>query len=114
MKPQSAKQKGRAGQAHVRDAILEAFPTLEPDDVKSTSMGAPGEDVQFSPAARKLFPYQIEVKNKATSQIHTYYDQAKTHGKYEPIVIVHKDRHIYLATVSLDHFLELIKNNKKD
>lgn len=78
-------------------------------------MGASGEDVQLSPAARKLVPYQIEVKNKATSQIHTYYDQAKTHGKYEPLVVVKKDRHIYLATISLDHFLELIsnKNNKE-
>lgn len=114
LRPASAKQKGRLGQQHVRDAILSSFPTLEPDDVKSTSMGASGEDVQLSPAARRLFPYQIEVKNKAASQIHTYYDQAQTHGKHEPLVVVKKDRHIYLATVSLEHFLELLKekNNK--
>lgn len=111
MRPSSAKQKGRLGQQFVRDRILETFKQLEPDDVKSTSMGASGEDIQLSPAARKVLPYQIEVKNKATSQIHTYYDQAKTHGKYEPLVVVKRDRHIYLATISLDHFLELLKNN---
>lgn len=114
MKPSSAKQKGRQGQQYVRDKILEVFTQLEPDDVKSTSMGAPGADILLSPAARKLLPYEFEVKNKATSQIHTYYDQAKTHGKYEPIVVVHRDRHIYLATVSLDHFFQLIKNNNKE
>lgn len=97
----------------VRDAILSTFPQLEPDDVKSTSMGATGEDVQLSPAARKLVPYQIECKNKATSQIHTYYEQAIQHGNHEPLVIVKKDRDIPLAIVSLEHFLNLLKNNNK-
>ena len=71
IKPSSSKAKGRRLQQAVRDGILEAFPALEPDDVKSTSMGAGGEDVQLSPAARKLFPYQIECKPKAQSQLHT-------------------------------------------
>lgn len=76
-------------------------------------MGATGEDVQLSPAARKLFPYNIEAKNKATSQVHTYYAQAKTHGKYEPLVVVKKDRDIPLAIVSLEHFLELVKQKEQ-
>jgi hypothetical protein len=114
VKPQSSKAKGRIFQNKVRDLILAAFLQLEPDDVKSTSMGAPGEDICLSPAARKIIPYQIECKSKATSQIHTYYEQCKTHGKHEPLVIVKKDRDIALAIVSLDHFLELLKekNNK--
>ena len=109
MLPQSAKNKGRLLQKKVRDGILEAFPTLEPDDVKSTSMGAGGEDVMLSPAARKLFPYQIECKSKAQSQLHTYYEQAKTHGKHQPLVVVKKDRAETLAVVEWSHFLELIK-----
>jgi hypothetical protein len=101
-------------QQFLQKELYKFFPQLEEGDIKSTSMGVSGEDVQLSPAARKLIPYQFEVKNKATSQIHTYYEQAKTHGKYEPVVVVHKDRNIYLATISLEHFLELIKdkNNK--
>lgn len=114
MRPASARQKGRMGQQAVRDTILKAFPELEPDDVRSTAMGQTGEDLQLSPAARKLLPLQIEVKNKATSQIHTYYDQAKTHGKYEPVVVVKRDRGIFLATVSLDYFLYLLRNNKNN
>jgi hypothetical protein len=77
-------------------------------------MGATGEDVQLSPAARKLLPYQIECKNKATSQIHTYYEQACNHGKHEPLVIVKKDRDVVLAIVSLDHFLDLLQNKNKN
>jgi hypothetical protein len=112
--PASAKAKGRTLQKLVVKALLELYPNLEPDDVKSTSMGANGEDVSLSPAARRLFPYQIECKNKATSQIHTYYEQAKTHGKHEPLVIVKKDRDIPLAIVSLTHFLELQKHKEQN
>lgn len=114
MKPASAKAKGRNAQKYVRDKLLELFTSLTPDDVRSTSMGAGGEDVQLSAAARQLIPYQIEVKNKATSQIHTYYDQAKSHGTHEPLVVVHRDRGVWLAVVTLDHFLQLLKNNKNN
>ena len=79
-------------------------------------MGASGEDVQLSPAARRLVPYQIECKAKATSQIHTYYEQAKTHGKHEPLVIVKMDYKKPLAIVELSHFLDLLKkaNNNNE
>lgn len=114
MLPASSKAKGRIFQQWVRDLILKTFPSLEADDVKSTSMGAGGEDVQLSPAARKLFPYQIECKSKATSQVHTYYEQAKTHGKHEPIVFVKMDRKEPLAIVSAKHYMEVIKNFNED
>jgi hypothetical protein len=109
MTPGAAKSKGRRAQQFVRDAILETFPSLTTDDVRSTSMGATGEDVTLSTAARKLLPYQIECKNKAKSQMHTWYEQAASHGDSEPLLVVHRDRGIYLATVSLNHFLKLMK-----
>ena len=112
MTPRGSKAKGRTFQQYVRDVLLKAFPSLEPDDVRSTAMGQSGEDIQLSPAARKLIPYNIECKSKARSQVHTYYEQAKSHGQYEPIVIVKMDRDIPLAVVSLDHFMTLINNNK--
>lgn len=109
MLPSSAKSKGRRLQQAVRDDILKLFPELEPDDVKSTSMGAGGEDVQLSPAARRLFPYQIECKSKATSQIHTYYKQCLSHGSTQPLVIVKRDRDVALAIVELGHFFSIIQ-----
>ena len=46
----SAKAKGRNGQQEVRDRLLETFPEFELDDIKSTTMGDTGEDIQLSPA----------------------------------------------------------------
>jgi hypothetical protein len=89
--------------------ILAAFLQLEPDDVKSTSMGASGEDVQLSPAARRLFPYQIECKAKAKAQVYTWYEQAKSHGDHEPVVFIKKDRSKPLVVVDAEHFVELVK-----
>lgn len=109
IKPASAKSKGRTLQKLVRDLILKTFPSLEADDCRSTAMGQSGEDVTLSPAARRLVPYQIECKNKARSQIHTYFKQAKTHGDHEPLVIVKMDRDIPLAIVSADHFFQLLQ-----
>lgn len=110
MKPQSAKAKGRNLQKWVRDKILAKFPSLEPDDVRSTSMGAGGEDVQLSPAARELFGYTIECKNLAKVAVYNFYEQAKQHGKGEPLVIVKQNGSKPLAIVDADYFFkELIK-----
>lgn len=107
--PASAKAKGRGLQQKVRDAILTLFTSLEPDDVRSTSMGASGEDVTLSPAARKKVPFQIECKSKARSQIHTYFEQAKSHGNHEPLVIVKQDRKETLAILEMGAFLNMLK-----
>ncbi len=114
MTPQSAKSKGRVLQKKVVNSLLETFPSLTENDVRSTPMGVNGADVMLSEAAYKLFPYDVECKNKATSQLHTYYAQAKTHGKHEPLVIVKKDRDVTLACVEWSHFLELIKDKNAD
>lgn len=111
MSPQGAKQKGRLFQQKMRDVLLKAFPSLEPDDIRSTSMGATGEDLQLSPAARKLIPYQFECKSKARSPVHGMYEQAQSHGTYEPIVLIKQDRKPALAVMSVEHFLELVKRN---
>ena len=107
---QSAKAKGRRLQQAVRDSVLRTFPSLEPDDVRSTSMGAGGEDVQLSPAARKLFPYSVECKNLAKIAVFNYYEQSQTNaGDYEPLVVIKQNRSKPLAVIDLDHFMELIK-----
>lgn len=98
----------------MRDLILKTFPGLEPDDVKSTSMGVTGEDVQLSPAARKLVNYQIECKNKAKHAVYTHYEQAISHGEREPLVILKMDRKQPLAVISLDHFMQLLKDKNNN
>ena len=71
-------------------------------------MGASGEDVQLSPAARKLFPYQIECKNLAKIAVYNYYTQCKQHGKHQPIVFIKQNHSNPLVVLDAEHFLELV------
>lgn len=111
----AAKQKGRLGQQEIRDKILETFPELEPDDVKSTTMGDGGEDIQLSPAARKKMPITIEVKRRKSGMKIQYdwLDQAKGHGKGEPVLFFRADRKQWIVMVGLEHYMELLREWKK-
>jgi hypothetical protein len=77
-------------------------------------MGAGGVDVQLSPAAKRLFPYQIECKNLAKVSVYKFYEQAKTHGKAEPLVVVKQNNSKPLAIVDLEHFLNIVKELYED
>lgn len=109
---QSAKAKGRRLQQTVRDAILAAFSELESDDVRSTSMGAGGEDILLSPLARKCFSYTVECKNLAKIAVFTYYEQAKGHTAHEPLVVIKQNRSKPLAVVDFEHFMDLVRRQK--
>lgn len=110
----SGKAKGRKLQQWTRDKILELNPELEPDDCKSTSMGAGGEDVQLSPAARKLVPLSIECKARARFSGYTFMDQAVSNShKVQPVVIVKGDRKKPLAMVDADFFFTLLRKGIK-
>lgn len=111
MKTSSVKQKGRLLQQLVRDKILDAFPRLEPDDVKSTSMGAGGEDIQLSPAARRWFPYSVECKSRASVGVYAWYQQAKTNAPkdMEPLLVIKQNHSKPLVVIDLDAFMELVR-----
>lgn len=110
IKTSSAKAKGRNLQKWVRDLILSTFQDLESDDVKSTSMGASGEDVQLSPAARRKFPYSVECKAHKSFAIYSILEQAKTNcpTNADPLVIIKADRQRPLAVVDAEHFFTLL------
>ena len=107
----SAKAKGRIGQQEVRDKLLETFPILHPDDIKSTVMGDSGEDIQLSPAARKIIPLSIEVKRRkdGLKTAYTYVEQAVKHGTGEPVVFFRADRRPWLVMIGMEHYMDLIK-----
>ena len=104
MKTASAKNKGRLLQQWVRDLLLKLHPALSLDDVRSTSMGAGGEDIQLSPAAREMIPFTIECKNNARIAVYKFYEQACAHGKGEPIVVIKQNRSKPLVIVDADYF----------
>ena len=107
---QSAKGKGRRlQQAVVRD-ILAAFPhCLAADDVRSTSMGAGGEDVQLSPAARQCMPYSIECKNTERLALWDALQQCEANAPpgATPLVVFKRNHSRVYAVVPWEHFLSL-------
>jgi len=111
----AGKAKGRTGQQEVRDKLLKTFPEFEPDDIKSTTMGDSGEDIQLSPAARKAMPITIEVKRRKSGfkTAYGYIDQASNHAKGEPVVFYRSDRQPWIVMISIDHYMELLRNWKK-
>ena len=109
MKPRSAKNKGKRLQNKVRDLILEKFNQLEPDDVRSVTMGESGEDILLSPAARKLFPFSTECKNQEKINIWSSLEQAETNsGKHIPIVIFKRNRSKTYVASEFEKLLELL------
>jgi len=110
VKSRSAKNKGKRLQNTVRDILLETFNTLEPDDIKSAVMGDSGEDVQLSPAARKLIPYSIECKNQEKLNIWSSLEQAeKNSGDSKPVLIFKRNRSKTYAVLEIEDFIKLIK-----
>ena len=114
IKTSSAKAKGRKHQQWVRDQILAVYPQLESDDVRSTSMGAGGEDVQLSPAARKLFPYSVECKAHKSFAIYTVMDQAETNcpKNVQPMGIIKADRRSPLVVLDAEYFFGIMERMK--
>jgi cephalosporin hydroxylase len=110
IKTSSAKAKGRKHQQYVRDKILSIFSSLEPDDVRSTGMGQGGEDIQLSPAGRKLFPYSVECKSLKKIGVYKFIEQAVSNcpATAEPIAIIKADRQKPLAVLDAEHFFKLI------
>lgn len=59
---QSGKAKGRIGQQDIVKILLKTFTELTEDDLRSCPMGSQGEDILMSTAARRVLPWNIEVK----------------------------------------------------
>ena len=113
MKPRSAKNKGKRLQNKVRDLILEKFDTLEPDDVRSITMGDSGEDILLSPAARRLFPFSVECKNQEKLNIWGALEQAEDNsGNHTPLVIFKRNRTNTYAVLEFDKLLELLDESE--
>lgn len=89
--------------------ILKQFP-LEPDDVRSTSMGSYGEDIQLSPEARRVLGgIQIECKRrKSFKTIYDFMGQANQNPNFTPVVFIRGDREKPLAIMPADYYLSLL------
>ena len=114
MKTQSAKAKGRNLQKWVVNKLIEEF-DIHPEDIKSCSMGAGGEDVVMARAAREKFPFSVECKNVEKLNVWDAYEQAKANSSgYEPIVVMKKNHKKPLVLLEAEHFISMVKDNVKD
>lgn len=113
MKTSSAKSKGRRLQQWFRDKLLEIFPSLTENDVRSASMGAGGEDVLLSERAIELFPYSVECKNVEKLNIWNAIEQAQANASGRtPIVVFKRNRSTTYVVLPADDFLEFFKNKE--
>ena len=110
MSAKSAKAKGRRLQNLTRDLLREAFSSLEEDDIKSQTMGMPGEDIVLSPAARKIIKYSFECKNKERLDLWKSLEQAEENSEdRSPVLVIKRNRSKTYAVIELDCFIALIK-----
>lgn len=111
MRPQSCKSKGRRLQQSVARSIMEAFPELGDGDAVSTSMGAGGEDVRMSPAARERVPLSIECKNVEKINVWGCLEQATRNARRDaaPCLVFTRNRSPVWAVVSWELLLDLFR-----
>ena len=104
------KQKGRLMQQQLMRLLLAKFPQLEPDDITSRSMGAGGEDLLLSPAARKLIPYSFECKSLARFVGHNYIEQAVTNtpAGSTPVAVVKANHKKPVVIMYLDDWIKTL------
>jgi hypothetical protein len=96
-------------QQWVRDLILVYNPELKADDVSSRSMGAQGEDVMLSPAARKWVPYQIECKNQKEITVYKWFQQAGEHGQHTPLLVIKQNHGNPLVVIDAMEFFKILR-----
>lgn len=107
----SAKGKARKLQNDVKEMLLELFPELDEDDIRSTPMGVTGEDIQLSQGAKSLIPFRFECKSRKAFAIQPMYDQARDHAKTNkeiPVLVIRGDRKKALAVLDLETFVRRV------
>ena len=108
MKTQSAKAKGRNLQKWVVAELLKRYPQLTDKDLRSCPMGSHGEDVVMSQFAKDEMPATFECKSLAKIAVYNYYEQCKSHGDGEPIVIIKQNGCKPLAVIDAEVLFDLM------
>jgi hypothetical protein len=111
IKSKSCKNKGKRLQNEIVKLILDYYPQLTTDDVKSNIGSENGVDVQLSTAAKKLFPYSIEAKNQETAKIWAWLEQSEKncHPNTDPLLIFRRNRSKTYVTLNIEDFFKLLK-----
>ena len=110
MKYNSKKRKFLKLQNQIRLKILKAFPHLKKKDVDTAKEGQSGPDIILSRIAKKLVPYNFEIKSQNRMKtIYDFYKQASKRTKLEPVVVMKMNSRDPLVVLDVDRFFDLIK-----
>ena len=109
----SLKAKGKYLQNVVLQKIIDLFPYLKKKDIRSARDREPGSDIKLlSLTARKLFPYDVECKNREEYKtIYKHFKQCQNHGKLEPFLVIKMNRETPLAIIDIDHLFSLLEKS---
>jgi hypothetical protein len=115
LKPQSAKAKGRLLQQWVRDKLITLF-GLSDEDIRSTSMGAGGEDILFSPVAARRMGISVECKSRDRIAVYGYYEQAQENcpPSREAVVVIKQNRAKPLVVVDAEYYFDLLERSTRE
>lgn len=107
IKISSRKAKARKLQDFVRDVFRDIFKSeLEDDDIKSAIMGESGVDLKFSPQAKKIIPFDFEIKHQEKFNINESIKQANINSPDKnriPTIVFSKNRDdVYIALKFVD------------
>ena len=112
MKAKSAKAKGRKLQNLVVKELRKAYPELEDDDIKSQIMGVSGEDIVFSPLAKRLIGLSFECKNQERLNLWESLTQAETNSEERtPVLVFKKNRSQVYAAIPFKYLIKLLSTN---
>ena len=117
MKTKSAKAKGRALQDWVRDTLIKHFCTsllysTGESEIRCALMGEGGADIKISGRIKGSLPYQFECKNQEKyKNIYDAYDQARSHGGNESVVVIKMNHKKPLAIMDADKFIEMLRRD---
>ena len=78
-------------------------------------MGAGGEDVQLSPAARKLIPLSFECKNRASYAFYKDLDQAYINAPKgsQPVLVAKANHRNPVVIIDAEYFFDHYEPRKK-
>jgi hypothetical protein len=112
---QSAKAKGRRLQQTIRDRLRDYAGRhgLAADDIKSTPMSVSGPDIQFSPAAKRVFNLTIECKNRESLNVTTtFLEHLAAYPDDSMKVLAHsRNNSEPLVTIRFEDFLRLLNRS---
>jgi hypothetical protein len=106
----SRKQKGHSLQKKIVQMILEAFPDLTENDVRSVPGSVPGPDVWLSEKALSCFYYDVEAKCQEALNIWAAMQQLEDRKSDKKQVLIFKrNRSETYACMKVADFFSLVK-----